>query len=214
MPLMSGSARGKVGALIFNTWRSFNVVKAFRSPSQPRTAAQVNARARLTQFSQSWAALTGAQIAAWAQYAIDHLLTDWTGQAKRLTAQNWYIGCNTRSKLVGGAEITDPPASAAPDSGTGVTVTDSGAGAFPISLAWTTPVAADQHFIVYKQGPISKGRSPTFAHASILEIVAASSGTPEELIAAPAAGRYGFWVQIIDETTGLASALEAFVVDI
>jgi hypothetical protein len=204
---MSEAARGKAGSLIFNQWRSLNTVKMFRSPTQPNTPAQLTARTLLTEASQAWAGLTVERRAAWQQYAIDHLETDWTGKPKRLTSQNWYVRCYARATMVGGTAPDDPPVVSAPAAPTGINIVNAGGAGTPLSLAWTTPVAAGLWLVVYRCGPISLGRIPRFEQASILEKVAASSGTPEELIAAAVAGRYGFWVQCVDEATGLCAGL-------
>lgn len=206
LPLMSSAARGKVGPLVFNQHRGFNVVKGFRSPTQPNTPAQLNARARLATYSTAWASLSPTERAAWQQYAIDHLETDWTGQPKRLTSQNFFIRCNTRIALVGGSQIDTPPTVAAPAAPTGQAITCAGGAGTATSFAWTTPVAAGLHFLVYHAGPLSPGRIPRFEQAAILEIVAANSGSPEELYADTPAGRHGYWIVVVDEATGLASA--------
>lgn len=205
MPLMSGSARGKVGPLVFNQHRGFNVVKGLKSPTQPNTPAQLEARARMAQISAAWAGLSDAQRSAWAQYANDHLETDWSGVPKRLTAQNMFIRCNTRLLMLSKATIDSPPLVEAPAAPTGINVTCAGGEGTAVSLAWTAPTAATSFIVVYSAGPISPGRQPRVEQAAIIAKFAGSTASPHEVIAGSAKGRYGFWVQVIDSATGLAS---------
>lgn len=54
LPLMSAEARGKVGGLIYNTWRGNSTVKIKKAPAQPRTARQLLIRAFATTCSRAW----------------------------------------------------------------------------------------------------------------------------------------------------------------
>lgn len=204
-PLMSLAARGKAGILIFNQWRSFNTVKLFKSPTQPNTAAQLTRRATMKAASGAWAGLTANQRAAWQQYAIDHLETDWTGSAKRLTAQNWYVRCYCLATLVGGAPPADPPTTAAPAAVIGSALACAGGAGTALTYDWTTPAAAGVSLIVRACGPISVGRMPRIEQSAILTTIASETVGAQQLYAAAVAGRYGFWITAIDEATGLAS---------
>lgn len=204
-PLMSLAARGKAGILVFNQWRAFNTVKLFKTPTQPDTPAQLTARAVLKTASAAWAALSANQRAAWQQYAIDHLESDWTGQAKRLTAQNWYVRCYCQAAIVAATGPDDPPLDPAPAAPTGVEVTCAGGAGTPSSLAWTTPTASGSFLIVRECGPISVGRVPRIEQSAILIGIEGDSGSPEQLHAAAVAGRYGYWISVVDSSTGLQS---------
>lgn len=205
-PLMSLEARGKMGGLIYNSWRSLSTVKAYRSPTQPDTPAQLQARALLTDVSRYWSSLSTAQRSAWAQYAEDHLDNDWTGQPLRLTAQNWFVRCGCRAALVGGSVLDIPPVAAAPAAPTDLDISFAAGPPSKIQMTWTDPVAATSHLVVYSAGPISAGRTPRPEQSAILAKVPANTASPYSLISTPAAGKYGFWVQVIDENSGLASS--------
>ena len=206
MPFMSAAARGKLGPLVANQWRGFNTMKLFRSPTQPNTAAQLAAPSRSSTFSSAWAALDANERAAWQRSAMDHLETDWTGNPKRLTSQNWFVRCNTRISMVGGSQIDTPPVTAAPAAPTGIALTCAGGTGTAMTLAWTTPTASGSFLIVYHAGPLSAGRLLRFEQSAILVMPEADSGSPETLYATAVAGRHGVWVQVIDSATGLASA--------
>ncbi len=205
MPFMSAAARGKLGPLVANQWRGFNTMKLFRSPTQPNTAAQLAARSRMATFSSAWAALSAVQRAAWQTYAIDHLETDWTGNPKRLTSQNWFVRCNTRINLVGGVQINTPPVATAPAAPSGLVLACAGGAGTAMTITWTTPTSANSFMVVYHAGPLSAGRIPRFEQAAILIKPASNAVHPYTAFAAAVAGRHGFWVQVVDSLTGLAS---------
>jgi len=205
-PLMSQAARGKVGGIVFNQWRGFAVVKGLRSPTQPNTPAQLNARARLASCSAAWGALSSTERAAWQQYAIDHLETDWTGQPKRLTSQNWFVRCTTRLLLVGGAQVDTPPATVAPAAPADAALACAGGAGTALTFDWTTPADANVTFLVYHAGPLSAGRIPRFEQASILTTLGSQLVGAQTLIAQCPAGRHGVWVVAVSEVNGLASA--------
>jgi hypothetical protein len=204
-PLMSIEARGKVGGLIFNTWRGLNTVKSFKSPVQPNTALQLAAKARLQTESQAWASLTAAQRTAWNQYAQDHILTDWTGKTKRLSGQNWFIACNCRLLLAGQAAITAPPAVPAPAAVVGFALSYDGAVTHKIQATWTSPIAAGVKLFIYAVGPLGAGRTPKIERAHIVQTPLSNVSTPLTIIDNSVAGKYGGWAVAVDIATGLAS---------
>jgi hypothetical protein len=104
-PLHSDEARGKIGGLIFNTSRGIRYVKSATSPSQPRTAAQLNVRSIMTTITREWKALTQVQRDAWATYADANPIPDWTGRPIRLTGANAYCQINSVARLAGGAQL-------------------------------------------------------------------------------------------------------------
>lgn len=205
LPLGSAEVRGKVGGFVFNTFRGIATVKVFKSPTQPNSAAQVNARARLTDATRAWSVITAAQRAQWETFAQNHLEPDWTGKPKRLTGHNVYCRIYTRLKLVGGTPVDVPPTSSAPAAPANLTLSyDSGSGG-TIKAAYTTAIPANTKRIFYAVGPVSAGRTPKFEFAAIKKQLASSDATPQTIITAPAAGKWAFWVQDISTTTGLAS---------
>lgn len=61
--------RGSAGSAVFAQTKYGLVLRPRTQPKNPRTAAQIAARVRLTRASQSWKTLTAAQITAWKKYA-------------------------------------------------------------------------------------------------------------------------------------------------
>lgn len=112
-PLHSSEARGKVGALQYNTYRGRAIVKTNSGPAieDQYTEARVALRVLTHNATSDWQSMTDAQRALWHKYAVEHLDPDWTGQPKRLTGYNWFIRINVRRQLLGSAISSTPPTS-------------------------------------------------------------------------------------------------------
>ncbi len=203
-PLMSTSARGKVGGLIFNVWRGINTVKGFKSPAQPRSSRQLAVRAILSTLSRAWASLTAAQRDDWATWASTHTVTDWTGQAVRMTGENAFVKCNSLLLDMSKAQVSSPPAVAAPTSLANLVLTG---GAGQISAAFTarTGTAETVDFWVY--GPHSAGQNPTIVKASH-QAYAPGETTPF-VLSGLSPGLYTVWARVVSETDGQVSPFVA-----
>ena len=206
-PLFSQEARGKAGSIIYNTYRGIATAKSFAAPVQPNTAAQINARSRMTDASRAWAVLNNDQRAAWEVYADTHLETDWTGKPKRLTGANWFCRCYTRSKLVGGSGVTTAPTNDAPTAPAITAIAYNSGSGGKIEVTYSTAPASGIVWVFYGLGPISDGRVPKIQLAAIQKQVTHSDTSPDDIYTAPSSGRYGVWYQAIDAATGLASGL-------
>lgn len=209
-PLLSAEARGGIGGLVYNTWRGINYVKTNTSPTGQGTQKRLAAQALLTNISRDWQSLTNAQRTAWSQYAIDHPVSDWTGSPKRLTGMNWFTHCNINLARVSGTPVTDPPADPAPDAVTGFAVA---LATGDITLDWTAPTGAGFSLEIWEVGPISAGRTPKIQQAHFKSTVEAATVTPLTIEAAAAAGRWTFFVRVLDTTQGLVSTWVSGFVD-
>lgn len=78
-------------------------------PTQPRTAAQMAQRARLTDVSAAWRGLTDAQRAAWTGFATSFSVSNSLGQTIQLTGHQCFVKVNTVKLLLGEAITTAPP---------------------------------------------------------------------------------------------------------
>jgi hypothetical protein len=90
-PLSSGEARGLVGDLIYNTWRGRSYVKAHVHNQTGLSTPQQDIQAIARLVTSHWHDIAQADRDAWAAFAAQHLIHDWTGQPKRLSAYNWYM---------------------------------------------------------------------------------------------------------------------------
>jgi len=161
----SAEVRGKVGGLVYNSWRGFCTVKAKHAPAQPRTQKQLAQRALGIMLSRAWADLSNQ--AAWNQYAQTHTLSDWTNSPKRLTGHNWFVGLNARYYKSMGAIKTTPPAVNAPAAVEGLACTG---GAAQISAAWDTPSGPNDRVEFWLDGPHTVGRLGSLPRAQFKAI--------------------------------------------
>ena len=162
-PLHSSEARGRMGGLVFNTWRGVATVKAKVAPCQPQTSLQLAVRAIAIALVRLWAACLHK--ADWNDYAYAHPTTDGMGNSVRATGANWYLALNTRMKRMGLAVVETPPAVVAPAAIEGFSATLS-SGAF--SPTWTAPTLAADGVEVWMDGPHSAGRAGSIAKARYL----------------------------------------------
>jgi len=108
-PLSSGEARGRVGDLIYNTWRGRSYVKAFALHQGEFTPAQIEARSFTGMLTIIWQSLDPEPRAAWQHFADKHLLSSWTGQPKRISGYNWFIKLNYWVQNWDGNYLLFPP---------------------------------------------------------------------------------------------------------
>lgn len=206
MPLNSLAARGKMGAIIYNTWRGLNTVKAFKAPVQPGSTDQLDMRARLTNATRAWAALSASQRTSWNDYATAHPMADWSSTALRLTGQNWFVRCYVIIALCGGTPPTTAPTTAAPDSITGAGFAYVSGPPKKVTLTWSAPTDANSYLQMWKTPALSTGRVPKFEMAEEFATLISSTSSPYDAVNPITAGRYGFWVRVLSKTTGLFSA--------
>lgn len=198
-----------MAGLIFNTWRGIATVKAFCSPAQPRTKIQLATRAWTTQLVRAWATLTQPNRDHWNAYAVTHPESDWTGNPKRLTGLNWFVRCNFRILRLGGTQIAEPPAVAAPLPVETFTAAD---GILQSICTWLFEDAAADRFWIYGFGPHSQGLDCKRERASIIAAGTASMKTITITSLSP--GRYTFWIVVVNIETGLASTYLTDTADI
>lgn len=210
-PLLSVEARGRMAGLVYNTWHGISYVKAHSGPNQPNSAKQLAARSRLTTVGALWRGLTQANRDAWGVYADAHPESDWTGNPLRLTGQNWFVRCTVQLNRIGIAAVDTPPAAAAPDAITGMSL------AVPVAdlqLSWTTPVAGVNHIDIWLLGPLSTGVDPKFEHATFEATHATDVGQPLTILGAVPAGRWRCWARIIKDADGLVSTWQSDIEDV
>ena len=199
-PLMSSEARGRVGGIVYNTWRGARTVKVKTAPAQPRTPRQLLMRAYCTTIARRWAVLTSLQRDGWVAYAAAHPSTDWTNSAKRLTGINWFVKLSTRlldmaKTVVDTAPITNAPANVAALVCTG--------GSGQISCAFTVYAGTSTTIDLWTHGPRSAGVTSTLVKARH-KLYGPGETTPQVITGLPA-GLYTVYARALDEVTGLAS---------
>ena len=197
-PLHSSEGRGKVGGLVFNSWRGFATVKAKHAPAQPRSALQLMVRSIAVASARAWGLLTTQ--AAWNQYAQTHTLSDWTNTPKRLTGMNWYVMLSTRLLRRGTSAVATPPITADPGALTTLTATGTQLG---FEVDWL-PLQARAHNVeIWVDGPHSKGRIGSIPRATYNMDGDGTVGAANVAVLQP--GRYTIYARVLLNATGQVS---------
>jgi hypothetical protein len=122
-------ARGKVGGVVFSRNTGGAYVRQKVSPVQPRTAAQLNQRSRLTEVSKVWETLTQSQREAWKGFSLAARKRDVLGLSKQRSGQQMFMFCNLALESVGYALILNPPVNLAVDALTSLQLVSATSGA-------------------------------------------------------------------------------------
>jgi hypothetical protein len=200
-PLFSSEARGRVGGVVYNTWRGLATAKCKIAPAQPRTARQLAVRAYLTTLSKAWKSQSDANRALWNLYAVDHPRTDWSGSSVRSTGLNWFLALNSRRLDQGLALVATPPIVDGPANVAAPVLTG---GVGTLSLAFTAYGGTATQIEAYLYGPRSAGVIPRFTKAKFKS--RGPGETTPFVITALGAGLYTVWYRAVSETDGQASA--------
>lgn len=208
-PLNGTEARGRIGGLVYNTWRGINYVKTQTAPAQPRSSRVLLIRAWSTYLVRLWATLTANERKSWNDYAQSHTETDGMGLTKRLTGLNWFVRCNIRLMDIGVTPVHTAPAVAAPDPIVSYQALD---GVLSSQQIWELGPGTDLLVDIFKVGPHSVG---SFAK---IERCKHDSYTAYEVndltISNLFVGRYTFFARILSETNGLVSAWKSDTADV
>ena len=195
------AASGKLAGQVFSRNKGGSYLRQFVKPTNPRTVLQLDARDRLTQFSNEFRQLTQDQQTAFLTYANEHPIVDRLGNVIKLTAMQAYVKINTNRDLA-----ADPASnSAVPiDPAFGFNIVDT---ALPLVLAVGANTAdiplgaganAGQILQVYCSPPVSAGINNTAAVERFLvshlltagEILAVKFSIHAEIIARFGAGAF------------------------
>lgn len=137
---------GSIGNVTYSRNRNGQYIRQRSIPTQPRTAAQVNQRARLTTAAAAWRGLTAGQMASWTSFGLSFTVNNSLGTPINLTGLQAYTKVNTVNALNGDAQVSTPPALPVflPCTATGITVT---AGTPLFEVNGVTPAAGTKHMI-------------------------------------------------------------------
>lgn len=177
-PLRSSEARGKVGALSYNTYRGRHTVKTCGIPTGQQTAARIEARRKLIYWSQRWQLLSADQRRAWTEYGNAHPLPDWTGQPRRRTGHQAYVGLSVNQDRCGVEPTGDPPSIIFPAP---LSVFSALYDGVADQIDFTIqPFPSDPNLLVdiWRAGPHSAGRYPSIKESGYLMTVQAMPASP------------------------------------
>jgi len=205
-PLHASEARGKVGGLVYNSWRGFATVKAKHAPAQPQSSKQLLVRALCVTCARAWQAL--AAQADWNYYSTIHTLVDWTNTPKRLSGANWYTMLSTRLLKRGLPVQLEPPTVPAPDALTSLTALDAGD---HIEVDWLPLLATGQNVEIWIDGPHSPGRAGSIPNSRYNMdgdgTVGAANTGPNPV------GRYTIYARVLSTDDGQVSQFLSVDVD-
>lgn len=204
--------RGKVNGHVISKNRAGSYVRTKVTPVNPRTAAQLTVRSRLTSLSVGWRALTAAQRASWNAAVRNFLTTDIFGDLKAPSGFNLYQRLNGNLLKAGQAQIN-----AAPSPGT-VLISNIGAltltvAGHIVSLAIGAAVPAGTTCVVRATPPLSAGINFVKSQLRIIQVVAPAQASPL-VLTTNYGNRFGTFVagqrifvsiQFVNNTTGQTS---------
>jgi hypothetical protein len=190
------------------------IVRSRVIPFNPKSVAQVNARARLIQFSQAWSALTPAQRIAWNGAVENWKNTDVFGNSLTPSGFNLYVALNVNLDIIGVAPIDTPPAVTAVPVLTSLAATMVAATSVSLATVPTTLVAGAK-YVICATAPMSQGRSGAGSSFRIIAIASPGAFSPYNAKSAYeavhgsgylATQKVFFKVYGIDSTTGKMGA--------
>ena len=157
MKILDIPQSGSVGNQTSSRNRSGQYRRQRAMPTQPRTASQMAARARMASQSSAWRGLTDAQRAAWNAFAQSFTVVNSLGATINLTGAQSFVKINCVNLLNGDAVVTAPPALPA-FTACSATGADGTAGTQLLELAGATPTVGIRHMI-YASPQLSPGVS-------------------------------------------------------
>lgn len=206
MLIIAPPQSGSVAAQTSSRNRSGQYIRSRANPVQPRTPAQVAARARFTTCSSAWRGLTAAQQAAWQAFAASFTTVNRIGTTINLTGTQCFVKVNCVNLLLGRAIVDIPPAlpTFVACSMTGLTAV---AATPAITLTGTAPATGTSN-MVFASPQESAGVSFNGKYAYLSDV--GSSGTVPYEFHAIYAAKYGalisgkkIFVKVVQEQAGM-----------
>jgi len=141
MKFLGVPSSGSVAGTTSSHNRAGQYTRNRRTPVNPiGTGRRATVRANFSAASKGYAALTAAQQAAWAAYALNYPIVDSLGQSIKLTGHQMYISCNSQLANCGqSAEVAPPISNAVTAPVVSVATFVHSTGVMTITLAGTGP---------------------------------------------------------------------------
>lgn len=113
-PLHSGSASGKFSSQVHYPSHGSHCIRAYVSPPDPATAAQLAHRARISACHDLWLIMAQSDRDAWTRFAADVPLLNRDGRIRPESGYSRFTKLNSTLLRVGAATIEDVPALPSP----------------------------------------------------------------------------------------------------
>jgi hypothetical protein len=150
-------------------------------PVQPRTAAQIAVRARMSNNAAGWRGLTDAQRADWESLGSQITRTDSLGQTYTFNGFMAYTSVNNNNLAAGNAVVSTPPTLTDPGTLATVTLTLTSSS---FSVAYTaTPLGAGVRAFIFASPQMSAGRKFN-GNYRLIAVTAAAAASPANILAA------------------------------
>lgn len=207
-PLFSERASGSFGgSLTFDTHRGMPIVRRRATTAQPRSAAQLAARARFAHLTRSWRDLTSTQRGHWDVWAANNEPNDPHANAHlRWSAANAYLALNAVLMMMGETIQSDPPVLPKPDPLEDFTAAYSAVVYPKILFNWHFTLAYNEYALINSATHLKVHTLPDKSDYRFIKQIALPSITKEW--AYPPRGQLHFQVPVADKRNGLRSQIE------
>lgn len=209
-----GQISGRIGGDVYSHNRYGSYIRNGTIPVTSTTEAAIAAKARMTEATQTWQALTANQRRDWTGYAAANPVVNRVGQSIQLTGHVAYVGINARMLAMGEAKLTAPPVGPPPLPLLTMSLTaDIGLGTTEVTFT-ATPLAATERLYLWGCRLQSAGISFVENYLRLFNISAAAETSPfdyqtvyEARLGTMAVGEIVVMrIAVIDDATGLLSA--------
>jgi hypothetical protein len=172
--------RNKLNGSVFSRNRGGAYLRNKVTPLNPQTAAQVEARSLLAQFSQGWRSLTQVQRDAWSAAVSNWTTTDVFGDSVKPTGATLYIRLNINISIAGGTPINTPPAPLGVVALESLSLEAAVTGdLFEIGFT-AAPVPAGHAMVVESTACLSPGISNANSQFRFISLLSATSASPAD----------------------------------
>ena len=197
---------GSIGRQVYLIGRNGQVVRTRAIPANPKTDAQLAARAHLTDAAKGWDALTDVQRAAWRATAAGMKSKPRLGMSGALTGIQLYVMVNANRAAIGTDTVQNPPS--VPEIGAiPVTALTAANASNVITLKLTTTDTPDDGTELWAAAPVKAGvnRCPSLVLLGLVTTPVNNAINITTQYAArfgtPAVGQRVF-VQLVNNTDG------------
>lgn len=175
--------RNKLNGSVFSRNRGGAYLRTKVTPVNPKTQAQVLARARLASFSQAWKGLTEPQRKAWHAAVDQWKTTDIFGDLKTPSGNVLFTRLNVNIALAGGSQIDTPPLPVGAGAVESLAVTAK-VGVNEMEIDFSPAAVPVDHTMIVESTPmLSPGINNANSQFRIIGTLPAATATGEDVIA-------------------------------
>jgi hypothetical protein len=171
------SMSGKMSGNVFSRNKGGAYVRAKITPSNPKTMFQTLVRGFMAAISQSWRALTPAQILAWNAAANTDASVMKGGDVIKLSGHQYHQQLNRNILEISGTVITDPPLRTAVTQLASISAV--AAHATPaLTVTYSPAIPVTEKVILFATAPCSPGKSNLNNKFRKIGVMASADSSP------------------------------------